>query len=75
MHDLEVGNEAMADYLLFWMNKNQIFDYVNIMKLDEPCDDIRMALAKSAFAHGMISNKVDLATGNNSQSSDQHVAS
>lgn len=44
-----VGEEVIADYLLYWFNKNSKFDYVSYLNCDEPTDDIRIALAKAAI--------------------------
>lgn len=44
-----VGEETIADYLLYWMNKNNNFDYVSYLNCDEPTDDVRLALAKAAI--------------------------
>ncbi|XP_025413034.1 mitochondrial GTPase 1 [Sipha flava] len=44
-----VGEEVIADYLLYWFNKNNNFEYVSYLNCDEPTDDIRIALAKAAI--------------------------
>lgn len=44
-----VGEEVIADYLLYWLNKNENFDYVSYLNCDEPTDDIRIVLAKAAI--------------------------
>ena len=56
--------EYIADYLLFLLNRHQLFDYVNVLNLDEPTDDIRVALTKIAIGLGKVALKTDLATGN-----------
>ncbi|XP_053987270.1 mitochondrial GTPase 1 isoform X1 [Hylaeus volcanicus] len=44
MVDHLVGPEVLADYLLFWFNKNKRFEYVQEIGLPEPCDDINYLL-------------------------------
>lgn len=50
LQDHLVGEEIIADYLLYWFNKNNNFDYVSYLNCDEPTDDIRIALAKAAIS-------------------------
>ncbi|XP_076624645.1 mitochondrial GTPase 1-like isoform X1 [Colletes latitarsis] len=40
MQDHLVGPEILADYLLFWLNKNKRFKYVEKLGLTEPNDNI-----------------------------------
>lgn len=40
-----VGSELIADYLLYWLNKQQHFDYVYELGLSEPNDDIKYVLS------------------------------
>ena len=63
MRDDSVGFEYMADYLLYLLNRHQMFEYVNILGLDAPSDDIRVVLATYALSQGFVSVKTDLATG------------
>ena len=58
-----VGEEYMADYLLFHLNQTSRFDYVSYMKLDEPMDDARLMLAKTAVYQGMVGNRRNIETG------------
>ena len=58
-----VGEEYMADYLLFHLNQTSQFDYVPFMKLDEPMDLARLMLAKAALYQGMVKQGRDLETG------------
>ncbi|XP_053599002.1 mitochondrial GTPase 1 [Microplitis demolitor] len=46
LQDHLVGPEIMADYLLYWLNKNQRFEYVNILKLSKPNDNILEVLTE-----------------------------
>lgn len=39
-----VGEENIADYLLYWLNKHENFSYVEYLGLTEPSDDIFLAL-------------------------------
>lgn len=43
-----VGETNIADYLLYWMNKNGNFNYVEFLGLNEPTDDILLALLSCA---------------------------
>lgn len=49
LQDHLVGEEVIADFLLYWFNKNNNFEYVSYLNCDEPTDDIRIALAKAAI--------------------------
>lgn len=40
LQDHLVGPDLIADYLLYWMNKNERYDYVQTMGLDQPTDSI-----------------------------------
>lgn len=40
LQDHLVGEEAIADYLLYWLNQHRKFQYVNYMGLEQPCDEI-----------------------------------
>lgn len=41
LQDHLVGEEIIADYLLYWLNAHENFKYVDFMGLEEPCDDIK----------------------------------
>ena len=51
-----VGPEKMIDYLLFWMNKQQKFDYVDKFGLTEPSDNAIEVLGKIAIDAGVTLN-------------------
>lgn len=51
-----VGPEHIADYLLYWMNKNEHFSYVDELGLKEPTDDITLALLAGAQKYNQIVN-------------------
>ncbi|XP_072138163.1 mitochondrial ribosome-associated GTPase 1 isoform X3 [Mobula birostris] len=57
-----VGEEVIADYLLFTLNKHQKFDYVERYQLGEPCDDLQTVLKKIAVKLGKT-QKVKAITG------------
>lgn len=54
--------ELLADYLLYWLNKEQNFSYVDYFGLEEPIDNISELLFKIALKSGS-SRKIRLATG------------
>ncbi|XP_070381243.1 mitochondrial ribosome-associated GTPase 1 [Dermacentor albipictus] len=57
MLDHVVGYVLMADYLLFCLNQQQNYSYVDYLGLDGPCDDIRLVLLKTAINMRVV-NKV-----------------
>ena len=59
LKDSAVGEQLIADYLLFWLNSHFRFEYVEYMKLEEPIDNCRIMLAKSAIAHGFLTTFKD----------------
>ncbi|XP_012266731.2 mitochondrial GTPase 1 [Athalia rosae] len=48
LQDHLVGPDVIADYLLYWLNKNRRFEYVDKLGLSDPCDDILEVLTLSA---------------------------
>lgn len=48
LQDHLVGNIVIADYILYWLNKNGIFTYVEYMGLTEPTDNIQEVLVNGA---------------------------
>ncbi|XP_053613464.1 mitochondrial GTPase 1 [Plodia interpunctella] len=54
LQDHLVGEEAIADYLLFWLNKHGKFKYVDYMGLEEPCDDINKVLLAGAIKFNRV---------------------
>lgn len=44
MQDHLVGEIQIADYILFWLNKNGFFQYVEVLNLKEPTDSIEELL-------------------------------
>ncbi|XP_031620066.1 mitochondrial GTPase 1 [Contarinia nasturtii] len=49
MQDNLVGEIQIADYILYWLNKNGFFDYVQLMNLKEPTDSIQEVLLSGAL--------------------------
>nr|XP_026498935.1 mitochondrial GTPase 1 [Vanessa tameamea] len=49
LQDHLVGEEIIADYLLYWLNKHGSFKYVDFMGLEEPCDDINKVLVTGSI--------------------------
>ncbi|XP_027488029.1 mitochondrial ribosome-associated GTPase 1 [Corapipo altera] len=62
IHDHMVGEDMMADYLLYTLNKQQQFGYVQRYGLGEPCDRIEPVLKRVALAQGRT-QKVTVLTG------------
>ncbi|PZC71843.1 mitochondrial GTPase 1 [Helicoverpa armigera] len=54
LQDHLVGEEIIADYLLYWLNKHGQFNYVDYMGLEEPCDDINRVLIGGAIKYNRI---------------------
>ncbi|XP_047994342.1 mitochondrial GTPase 1 [Leguminivora glycinivorella] len=54
LQDHLVGEEAIADYLLYWLNKHGCFSYVDYMGLVEPSDDINKVLISGAVKFNRI---------------------
>ncbi|XP_063973921.1 mitochondrial GTPase 1 [Diachasmimorpha longicaudata] len=52
LQDHLVGPQVIADYLLFWLNKNGRFEYVEKLGLRAPTDDILEVLTISAVKMG-----------------------
>ncbi|NXO21544.1 MTG1 GTPase, partial [Cisticola juncidis] len=65
IHDHLVGEDVMADYLLFTLNKQQQFGYVQRYGLGQPCDHIEALLKHVALSQGRTQRvKVLTGTGN-----------
>lgn len=43
-----VGEDLIADYLLYWMNRQQRFEYITVMGLEKPTDSIAELLVGGA---------------------------
>ncbi|NXP67604.1 MTG1 GTPase, partial [Chloropsis cyanopogon] len=62
IHDHLVGEDIMADYLLYTLNKQQQFRYVQLYGLGQPCDHIEPLLKHVALSQGRT-QKVKVLTG------------
>ncbi|KFP25830.1 Mitochondrial ribosome-associated GTPase 1, partial [Colius striatus] len=62
IHDHLVGEDIMADYLLYALNKHQQFEYVQRYGLAKACNDIETLLRHVALAQGQV-QKVKVLTG------------
>lgn len=60
LQDHLVGVETIADYLLYWLNKNNQFRYVDTMGLEEPTDNIGTLLVRVAVKLGKTQRKRDI---------------
>lgn len=49
LQDHLVGEDYIVDYLLWWLNINYNFSYVEFMGLDQPEDNCQVMLAKAAI--------------------------
>lgn len=58
-----VGEDNIADYLLYWLNKNGNFNYVDEMGLNEPTDDVTHLLLACAYKLGKTVNIRSVANG------------
>ncbi|XP_023950269.2 mitochondrial GTPase 1 [Bicyclus anynana] len=54
LQDHLVGEEIIADYLLYWLNSHGQFRYVDYMGLTEPCDDINKVLISGALKFNRV---------------------
>ncbi|CAG5004323.1 unnamed protein product [Parnassius apollo] len=54
LQDHLVGEEAIADYLLYWLNSHAKFKYVEYMGLEEPSDDIHKVLIAGAVKFNRV---------------------
>ncbi|GAB6032523.1 hypothetical protein CHUAL_011418, partial [Chamberlinius hualienensis] len=54
IEDHTVGTSLVADYLLYWMNKHQNFNYVDFLNLKEPNDNINEVLMHIAATRKLI---------------------
>lgn len=45
IQDHLVGETVIADYMLFWLNKHEHFEYVDYFKMNQPCDNVLEVLS------------------------------
>ncbi|KAK9720382.1 50S ribosome-binding GTPase [Popillia japonica] len=63
IQDHLVGEEIIADYLLYWLNKHEMFKYVNVFKLKAATDDILEVLAQIAINNNKMLKFRDITDG------------
>ncbi|KAK3931874.1 Mitochondrial GTPase 1 [Frankliniella fusca] len=63
MQDHLVGFINIADYLLYWLNKNGHFSYVEELGIPGPCDDIIEVLTVSAIKQNSFIKYKDVSKG------------
>eukprot|EP00092_Neocalanus_flemingeri_P004484 GFUD01004824.1.p1 GENE.GFUD01004824.1~~GFUD01004824.1.p1 ORF type:complete len:346 (-),score=118.80 GFUD01004824.1:8-1045(-) len=63
LQDHLVGEDYITDYLLYWLNTNHNFSYVELMGLDQPEDDGSIMLAKSAISNKQFKKVKDISKG------------
>jgi len=54
LKDQSVGIENVVDYMLYYLNKRGMFEYVNAFGLDEPTDDVYVLLINIAKSLRLI---------------------
>ncbi|KAM6446593.1 mitochondrial ribosome-associated GTPase 1 isoform 4-T4 [Liasis olivaceus] len=62
IHDHLVGVDVIADYLLYVLNQQQQFSYVERYGLSGPCDDVESVLKSIALHLGKV-QKIQVLTG------------
>lgn len=63
IEDHLVGETTIADYLLYWLNKFQHFEYVQVFGLKEATDDILEVLTQIALNNGKMLKFKDPSAG------------
>ncbi|KAI4466513.1 mitochondrial ribosome-associated gtpase 1 [Holotrichia oblita] len=63
IQDHLVGEETIADYLLYWLNKHEMFKYVDVFKLKAATDDILEVLAHIAINNNKMLKFRDITNG------------
>jgi len=67
LKDELVGQDYIVDYLLYWLNINYNFSYVELMGLEQPEDDGDIMLAKSAISNKKYKKVRDFSKGSGSK--------
>nr|ACO10231.1 Mitochondrial GTPase 1, mitochondrial precursor [Caligus rogercresseyi] len=70
-----IGEEIVADYLLFHLNKQAVFKYVKVLGLSAPTDDIQSLLLQVALRFNWNKNVKNLATNQIEMIPNKHQAS
>lgn len=65
--DTIVGLDNIVDYMLYFMNKRGMFQYVSAFGLDEPTDDVYVLLVNIARSLGYITSSRVLTMGGGSR--------
>lgn len=60
--DHDVGLDNIADYILYFMNKREMFHYVNAFGMEEPTDDVYVLLVKVAQFLNFTIRSMDLSS-------------
>ncbi|XP_065219594.1 mitochondrial GTPase 1 [Planococcus citri] len=55
--DHMVGIMVIADYILYWMNRNYNHSYMDFFGIEKPCDDVYLLLAQYAIKKNMFNNR------------------
>jgi len=63
LNDDVIGTQNIADYLLFQLNRQRCFGYVDEFRLKQPVDDCRLLLTAIAVGKNFVTEINDLATG------------
>ena len=53
----------IAEYLLWMLNFQENFEYVDVLKLGQPTEDLRVAMAEAALGLNYVVDRRDLVTG------------
>lgn len=61
--DHNLGEDYIVDYMLFWLNTNEEFNYVKYFELSEPIEDATVLLAHVAKQNKMYKKIVSIQTG------------
>lgn len=63
IEDHMVGENIIADFLLYWLNKHELFKYVDVFKLKSASDDILEVLAQIAMNNNKMLKLRDVSSG------------
>lgn len=58
-----IGVEVVADYLLYWLNKNGNFKYLSYFDLSAPSNNITQVLTHGAVKYNLINKTRSMDTG------------
>lgn len=63
LQDHILGSETIVDFMLYWLNKNGLFDYVEYFQLPSPTDNVIEFLSTIATKKNMMIKIKSVATG------------